>query len=67
MGDDLVTIRCACGWETTGTQTDVMTATVDHGRRLHNMTPTLDEVLAMAVPTTNERERPVRQPRPGGR
>ncbi len=64
MPDELITIRCACGWEMTGIETEVMTATIDHGRRLHNMTPTHDEVLAMAVPTTHNRESPVRQPDP---
>ena len=67
MPDELITVRCACGWETSGTETEVMTATVEHGRRLHNMTPTHDEVLAMAVPMTNDRESPVSQPGAGGR
>ena len=49
MDEEPITIRCACGWETTGTEPDVVVATVEHGRRLHNMTPTRDEVLAMAV------------------
>lgn len=46
---ELMTVRCACGWETTGTEDDVIVATREHGRRLHNMEPTRDEVLAMAV------------------
>jgi hypothetical protein len=64
VAGELITIRCACGWETTGTETDVMTATSDHGRSIHNMTPTRAEVLAMAVPTTRPGESPV-QPDPG--
>ena len=67
MDDEPITVRCACGWQTTGTEMEVMTATIDHGRRLHNMTPTHEEVLAMAVPMTDDRESPVRQPGPGGR
>ena len=49
MADETITVRCVCGWETTGPEDDVVAATVEHGRRLHNMTPTRDEVLAMAV------------------
>ena len=49
MDDESLTIRCVCGWETTGPEDVVLAATVDHGRRIHNMTPTRDEVLAMAV------------------
>jgi predicted small metal-binding protein len=49
VDDELITVRCACGWETTGVEDDVIIETTEHGRRLHNMTPTRDEVLAMAV------------------
>jgi predicted small metal-binding protein len=49
MDDETITIRCVCGWETTGPEEEVVVATIDHGRRLHNMTATRDEVLAMAV------------------
>lgn len=49
MGDELLTVRCACGWETAGTEHEVVTATMEHGRALHNMTATREEVLAMAV------------------
>ena len=44
-----MTIRCACGWEVTGREDEVVAATVEHGRRLHNMVPTREEVLAMAA------------------
>jgi predicted small metal-binding protein len=44
-----VTVRCACGWETMGTEDEVVAATTDHGLRLHNMTPTREQVLAMAI------------------
>lgn len=43
-------VRCTCGWETTGTEDDVVTATAEHGERIHNMRATRDEILAMAVP-----------------
>jgi predicted small metal-binding protein len=63
----IITVRCVCGWVTSGTETDVVAATAEHGRRLHNMTPTHDEVLAMAVEATDGREVPVKQPGPGER
>jgi hypothetical protein len=40
------TNRCACGWEVTGPLDDVVDATIDHGRRIHNMEATRDEVVA---------------------
>ena len=60
MSTDSLTIRCVCGWETTGTEDEVVAATAEHGRRMHNMTPTRDEVLAMAVAPDKvaEAERP---------
>jgi predicted small metal-binding protein len=42
-------LRCACGWETAGTLDELVEAAIDHGRRVHNMTPSRDEVLAMVV------------------
>jgi len=42
-------LRCACGWETTGTLDELVIAALDHGRRIHNMEPTRDQVLAMVV------------------
>jgi hypothetical protein len=45
-----VRLRCACGWEATGPLESVVAATEEHGRRLHNMTPTRAEILAMLVP-----------------
>jgi hypothetical protein len=49
MADEPITVRCACGWETTGPEDVAVEATTEHGRRMHNMTPTREEVLAMAV------------------
>ncbi|HEY4753901.1 MAG TPA: hypothetical protein VIH37_11490 [Candidatus Limnocylindrales bacterium] len=49
MADLTLTVRCACGWEANGPESDVVAATVEHGRRLHNMVPSREEVLAMAV------------------
>jgi hypothetical protein len=42
--------------ETTGPEEDVVVATTEHGRRLHNMTPTRDEVLAMAGAASDGQE-----------
>jgi predicted small metal-binding protein len=39
------TNRCACGWEISGSEDEVVDATIDHGRRIHNMEATRDEVL----------------------
>ena len=52
--DGTIQVRCACGWETTGSEAQVIEATIDHGRRLHNMVPTREEVLAMVVDTTGD-------------
>jgi hypothetical protein len=46
---DEITVRCVCGWESTGPTDEVVVATTEHGRRVHNMAATRDQVLAMAV------------------
>jgi predicted small metal-binding protein len=40
------TNHCACGWEVTGSEDEVVDATIDHGRRIHNMEATREQVLA---------------------
>ena len=40
------TNRCACGWEVSGSRDEVVDATIDHGRRIHNMEATREQVLA---------------------
>jgi hypothetical protein len=40
------TNRCACGWEVTGSLDEVVEATIDHGRRIHNMEATREQVVA---------------------
>ena len=42
------TNRCACGWEVTGPEDEVVDATIDHGRRIHNMEATREQVLEAA-------------------
>jgi predicted small metal-binding protein len=41
------TNRCACGWEVSGSEDDVVDATIDHGRRIHNMEASRDQVVAV--------------------
>jgi hypothetical protein len=43
------TNRCACGWEVTGPLDDVVDATIDHGKRIHNMEATRDQVVAVLM------------------
>ncbi len=42
-------VRCVCGWETTGDEVAIVVATQEHGRRLHNMDATREQVVAMAI------------------
>jgi hypothetical protein len=44
-----LTVRCVCGWEVRGSEEEVVAATREHGQRLHNMTASRDQILAMAV------------------
>ena len=57
MPDDVsqtIIVRCACGWEIRGNEQVVTEATQEHGRRVHNMVASREEVLAMAVDTDLE-------------
>ena len=47
--DPTYTNTCACGWEVTGPLDDVVDATIDHGRRIHNMEATREQVLAVVL------------------
>jgi predicted small metal-binding protein len=49
MSDTTLTVRCVCGWEATGEEAIVVADTIDHGRRMHNMEATREQVLAMAI------------------
>jgi predicted small metal-binding protein len=53
MGEMLRT-SCVCGWETVGPADEVIAATLDHGRRVHNMEGTADEVRARAEVVASE-------------
>ena len=54
MGEEPMRVRCACGWETIGTEDEVVAATSEHGERVHNMRATRAEILAMALPTDSD-------------
>ncbi len=43
-------VTCVCGWEASGPEDDVVSATQDHGREVHNMETSREQVLAMAAP-----------------
>ena len=58
------TNRCACGWEVAGSLDDVVAATIDHGRRIHNMDATRDQVVA-ALGAAESGEEPATGKRPG--
>jgi predicted GNAT family acetyltransferase len=57
---EVIRVRCACGWETAGPEDEVVASVQEHGRHVHNMAATRDQVLAMAMddrkPDTDERE-----------
>ena len=48
MDERILRSRCACGWESTGTPAVVIAATIDHGKRIHNMDATPEQVLERA-------------------
>jgi predicted small metal-binding protein len=47
--DPILRLRCACGWEATGNEEELVAATQEHGRRMHNMSASRAEVLAMVI------------------
>jgi hypothetical protein len=54
MTEESIRIRCVCGWEASGSEDEVVAATEAHGERVHNMHASRAEILAMAVPATDE-------------
>jgi hypothetical protein len=54
--DELLTVQCACGWEVTGTEDEVVDATIAHGERLHNMQASREDVLRLALPAPDPAE-----------
>jgi predicted small metal-binding protein len=49
MADELLHAGCVCGWEITGPEDEVVDAVRDHGKRVHNMEATREDVLAQAT------------------
>jgi predicted small metal-binding protein len=52
----LLRVGCACGWEVTGTEDEIVPAVLDHGERIHNMPGTREQVLANAQPVDEPRQ-----------
>ena len=48
--DEIRRLRCACGWEASGMFEELVLEAQEHGRRIHNMAPTREEVEAMLLP-----------------
>ncbi len=65
--DALLRVRCACGWEVVGVEDEVVEATQEHGRRMHNMAATRDQVLGMAVDAGAGEQTTTRRAKPGAR
>jgi predicted small metal-binding protein len=43
-------VRCECGFETRGTEDELIPVVQKHGREVHNMEVNREQVLAMARP-----------------
>lgn len=43
-------LTCACGWQTAGSVDEAYEAALEHGRRLHNMEVTREQVAEMSRP-----------------
>jgi predicted small metal-binding protein len=43
-------VRCNCGFEASGREAELVPAVQQHGRDVHNMEVTREQVLAMAKP-----------------
>jgi Protein of unknown function (DUF1059). len=44
-------VRCECGWETRGTEDQIVPVLQKHAAESHNMKVTREQVLARAQPT----------------
>ncbi|HLF08835.1 MAG TPA: DUF1059 domain-containing protein [Dehalococcoidia bacterium] len=43
-------VTCLCGWRVRGTKEDVVRAVQEHGRSVHQLETSEEEVMALAVP-----------------
>jgi predicted small metal-binding protein len=42
-------VTCLCGWQVRGTEDDIVAQVQAHGREVHGIESTREEVLALAV------------------
>jgi predicted small metal-binding protein len=42
-------VTCLCGWQCRGTEDEVVEQVIAHGRDVHGVESTRDEILAIAV------------------
>jgi len=42
-------VTCMCGWQTRGTEDEVVAAIQDHSEQAHGRRPSREEILALAV------------------
>ena len=54
-GQELI-VRCECGFEARGTLDDLLPVVQKHGRDVHNMQATREQVQAMARPACKQVE-----------
>lgn len=47
-------VTCVCGWRTSGTKDDVVSAVVKHGRDAHAQDVTEEQAMAQAVPMAGD-------------
>ena len=50
-------IVCDCGWSARGTEEELIAAAQQHGREVHDMMPTREQVLAIAKPTADSNDK----------
>jgi len=47
-------VECDCGWSCRGTEDEIVSACIEHGREVHGMELTREQVLAVAKPADPE-------------
>jgi predicted small metal-binding protein len=57
MGETILHTGCVCGWEITGPEDEVVDAVIEHGRKIHNMVATREDVLTQAQRVEEPAER----------
>ena len=53
MTDGRIEVTCECGFSTTGDTDEVVATTQEHGRQVHNMDVTAEQVVAMSRPVAS--------------